>query len=136
MVDIVRLKATENRVRDSILSIIRENQLEELPSCEDSVMHIVERVLRHSSQIFLSWDETVDFDERIHTLLFNITADMLRRGRFHTTLGRLGPDGQQIFRLARFCLNWEWENGHIPGSLKEEHETRLYERIASTGRTK
>lgn len=130
----VHLIDFESKIQEIIDDM--ESKIEDsLPSCKQVMMEIITEILANSIEEAKKWNDTFNFEERAHVVIYNTASNLLISGRFHLYRGFLNPynESTHLIGVCRQCLEWLQTNGYIDESKKIEQLQIIWDEIQQVG---
>lgn len=105
------------------------------PSCAKEISDALLELFICSRDEFDEWDGSVDYDKVAHTMLANITFDMLASGRYHIYTGMLNPlnCSANLMYIYNKAMDYGVHIGLITKEEQKEQREYLLRRISEVG---
>lgn len=106
------------------------------PSCEGSVMELIERRVYDAKDELSTWkDSEVDYIMVAHSQIVSATFDLLVSGKFHLYYGVLNPMScaSNMIDVYDSCMEWAFNNHQIDDDTRKEQRELLNTGISEIG---
>ena len=106
-----------------------------VPSAKDDIDAVLMKQLDAAKQELDRWDNTVDYVRVAHTLLANITFDLLSSGRYHIYAGTLNPMScaKNLMTIYEKSMEYGKSRGEVTEEeIKQQHDM-LMDNISEVG---
>lgn len=120
--------------RETIRNYVIAFQSNRYPNCEDIIMKNVNQLTKDAyDEIRDEWGANENYQELGLTSLYNITFDMVTSGHYHFYAGMLTPQGRQIERVCKGCLEAAKAAGIINDDVYNDQMSTLNQSIRHMG---
>ncbi len=105
------------------------------PSCKEDLMSAIRSLIDQSSDEVKNWPSDVDYIRIAHTLIANLTFDLLASGKYHLYRGILNPMNcsSSLMKVYRKTMDWGHKNNQFTKEVLDEQYHLLQERISEVG---